>query len=128
MKFTMTRPCDDCPFRKVDGIALTKERIKEISRCMLDSQGGTFPCHRTVDYEGGDESEEVHCAGALAYALKQDTLPQIARIVERMGDMNANAILDNSGDLVWDSERQWLKHGGAYQRMIRSARHGSKKP
>jgi hypothetical protein len=119
MEFTMTVACNDCPFRKAGGIRLTKGRIRELSRMMLDSQGGTFSCHKSVDYSGEDaddtgmrrDESEVHCAGALAYAVKQGTLPQLARIMERLRAFDGDKIVAKCGDEIWDSEREWLAGG-----------------
>lgn len=55
MKYGMTRPCGDCPFLKVGGIRLSQKRVREIAGAMLDSQGATFQCHATVDYDLVDE-------------------------------------------------------------------------
>lgn len=119
MDFDMTVPCGDCPFRKEGGIKLTKDRIRAIGGMMLDSQGGTFPCHRTVDYarERADDGHripgpgEVHCAGALLFAEKQGKTHQMMRIMERLNLYDASKLTDAAKALVWDSLAQWLKSG-----------------
>lgn len=123
MRWDMKSPCDNCPFRREGGIKLRPARIREIAGMMLESQGGTFPCHKTVDYEGDEprvSRDAQHCAGAVAFALKHDTLPQVARIAERFRLLDAEAIFQESGDLVWDSINQWLK-GGAVNRSSAAA-------
>lgn len=111
----MKRPCGDCPFRKVDGIGLTKRRIREIAGMMLDSQGGMFPCHKTVDYsEAGDDKGQarggdVHCAGALIFAEKNGNATQMMRIAERCRSYDHTAFTDEAKAEVWDSQAQWLK-------------------
>lgn len=118
MDYTMTVPCSNCPFRKEGGIPLTSGRVNEIGGMMLSSQGGTFPCHKTVvstsddvdlDDEFYDQSKALHCAGALAFALKNDTMTQMMRIVSRFGGFNPDAIPQSTLDLVWDSLSQWRK-------------------
>jgi hypothetical protein len=120
MEFDLTVPCSNCPFRKEGGIPLRPGRIRELGGMMLHPQGGTFSCHKTVEYGGEGEGDEPegddrngdegqHCAGALAFALKQGKLPQLARIMERLGAFDGDAILAASGHLVWDSIGQWLR-------------------
>lgn len=69
---------------------------------MLNSAGGEFPCHLTVEY--GDETEapihradehEKHCAGALIFAEKNGTSTQMMRIAERLGMYDAQALMTN---------------------------------
>ena len=81
MKYTMTTPCDSCPFREGTIMKLTEDRIIEIESLFGPSnggQGGQFPCHKTVDYdheedEPRNESHDVHCAGALIYAEQHES-------------------------------------------------------
>lgn len=132
MKFTMVIPCDTCPYRKGTTMTLHPGRVRELSLIMLDSQGATFSCHKSVDYnrepdyDENDEPsrripgpEEVHCAGALAYALKHDTLPQMARIMERLRAFDGREILAKSGHLVWDNLQQWLRANAAKEKRRR---------
>ncbi len=104
MKFDMVRPCLRCPFRTDIPGYLSAARVREIGASL---DGGTFPCHNTVDYENGwgddQESEEytpsgneVHCAGALILLERLSRPSQMMRIAERLGfydrrklDMNA---------------------------------------
>lgn len=87
VKFEMKVACKSCPFRKEDGdgksmgpVRLRVGRIIEIHNTITNWHGGTFSCHKTVDYaereedEDDDEgcayvpaAEEHHCAGALGY-------------------------------------------------------------
>jgi hypothetical protein len=87
MKYDLVKPCDSCPFRIRTTMRLTRHRAVEISSMMLDSQGGTFPCHKTVDYSENDEPDtgEQHCAGALIFAEKHQVATQMMRIAERLG-------------------------------------------
>ena len=123
MNFGMTKACNDCPFRKVGGIPLRTSRIEELSDNILNSNGGVFPCHKSVKSaddslevdEFRDTSEEVHCAGAMAYALKQNTATQIMRIAMRFGDLDCDVVERDSGPLVWDSLDDWLGSSHAVQ-------------
>ena len=63
MDYSMTVPCNDCPFRRVGGIRLHADRVKEIGGMMLSGGGGTFPCHKTTkhDYEGNHVPTDRRC-------------------------------------------------------------------
>lgn len=84
MKYTMTAPCDQCPFLGTPQMknGFTIRRLKEFA-------SGEFPCHQTAeadeegDYVATDKS--VHCAGALIFNEKRNTPNQIMRICERLG-------------------------------------------
>lgn len=92
MKFDLNKPCDSCPFCPGRFFGLKKERIIEIVNAL--ESGGTFACHKTVDYddEDGDGRPGTgsFCAGALVMLEKaQDSemapLNQYLRICERLG-------------------------------------------
>lgn len=96
MKYSMTTPCDACPFLNTPNFkrGFTLRRLKEFA-------SGEFPCHQTAeaDEEGDYQATEksVHCAGALIFNEKRDAPNQLMRIMERLGlydrtklDMKAN--------------------------------------
>ena len=92
MKFELTKPCNNCPFRydvEHQYGWLGEERAEEI----IDSleRGETFPCHKTtVDDEDSKWSERVatadsqHCAGALILLEHLEQPNQMMRIAERL--------------------------------------------
>lgn len=101
----MTKPCASCPFLKVGGVRLRKERAEEIAVGLLDSQGIVFPCHKTVDYseyENSDSSDyspqdgHIHCAGALIFAEKNGNATQMMRIMERLGQYDPEKLMADS--------------------------------
>lgn len=53
--FDLKIPCVTCPFRKgqASGFQLGDERLEEIRRAPAPQ------CHKTVDYNGGDEDPET---------------------------------------------------------------------
>ncbi len=119
MKFDMTTPCNDCPFRKVGGIRISEGRTHEIASMMLSSNGGTFVCHKTSSDVSGKrlpEKDQVHCAGALIFAEKNDTATQMMRWMERidlydpkvlMASPAVNLIFDDLDSMVYAaSERE----------------------
>lgn len=92
MKFDLTEPCVECPFRNDLRVYLRPERVKEIIDCLF-VRDGTFSCHKTnqtlVTVEGDLETVETrnsqHCAGAMIFLEKQGRANQLMRISERLG-------------------------------------------
>jgi len=101
MKYTMTTPCDMCPFLNNANMkrGFTMQRLREFA-------SSEFPCHKTADLDESDgdgsgdyvaNENSLHCAGALIFNEKRDTPNQMMRICERIGlydrtklDMKAN--------------------------------------
>lgn len=86
MNYTMTKPCDNCPFVRDSplGKSTSKRRLEEFA-------SGEFPCHKTavLDEESGDylaTKDSLHCAGMLIYLEKRGRSTQMMRICERFGD------------------------------------------
>ena len=88
MRFDLTAPCKNCPFRTDITFYLTKARVYEIWEGITDGDA-TFACHKTVDYsEDGDakrSDKEQHCAGALIALERRNRPNQMMRIAERLG-------------------------------------------
>lgn len=83
MKYTMTKPCDACPFLKAMKRGFTIRRLHQFSK-------GEFPCHKTADTdeETSDfiaRADSQHCAGALIFLEKREKPHQMMRIAERLG-------------------------------------------
>jgi hypothetical protein len=93
--YALRTPCKHCPFRSDIDPYLHPERAQEIAQTLLD--GGSFHCHKTVDYtERDDEPEDERgqgrvtadsqqCAGALATMERGGHIGQGARIAARLG-------------------------------------------
>jgi hypothetical protein len=95
MKYTMTTPCDQCPYLIGSGFTY---------KSLMEHASGEFPCHKACDldedegvYVEKDNGKTPHCAGALIFLEKQNRPHQMMRIAERLGmydmtklDMNAN--------------------------------------
>lgn len=92
MKFNLTTPCKDCPFRKDIAFSLRPERAEEISQALLNDQ--SFVCHKTVDYENENEdkdrSKESFCAGALIILEREGRPNYLPRIAVAFGELNFN--------------------------------------
>jgi len=102
MRFDLRRPCAKCPFRADIPAYLTRGRVDELRRELLE-QDKTFACHQTVDYaamaevaldDDDDEAaayaaiphgEEQHCAGAAILLEKYDRPNQMMRWIARIG-------------------------------------------
>ena len=84
MKFDLTAPCKNCPFRtdmpSQEGW-LGYERAEGITEAILDMDG-TFTCHKTTHLR---DREQQHCAGALIMCEANDKPNQLMRIAERLG-------------------------------------------
>lgn len=82
MEYTMTNPCDLCPFlASMHGWTL--KQLENHAR-------GEFACHKTCtlsedlsEYVPNETS--VHCAGALIFLEKRQKPHQMMRICERIG-------------------------------------------
>ena len=107
MNYNLKRPCDNCPFRREGGIPLHPARIHDIADMMLDWQGGTFPCHKTVDHDDRNTTTEKHCAGALIFADKNGNATQMMRIAGRLRMFNPDELEDV--DAVWATKEEWLE-------------------
>lgn len=68
MRFDLTRPCGDCPFRSDKPFHMRPDRVRQI----LGGARGTawwptpsFPCHKTIEYGGGyiigDDGKSITC-------------------------------------------------------------------
>jgi len=85
-RWHVDRPCNDCPFLRDGGIRLTRDRVKEIARGQLDTQGASFACHKTTGVLGKlPREKDLQCAGGLIFAEKQGAANQITRIMGRLG-------------------------------------------
>ena len=81
MNYSMTEPCDACPFLIGSGFEY---------RSLVAHASGEFACHKTCElsdetgvYEPKQKS--LHCAGALIFLEKQEKPHQMMRISERLG-------------------------------------------
>jgi hypothetical protein len=104
VKYTKTTPCDTCPFLR-NGLRLHPERAEEIGEMLLSNPGGEFPCHKTITHGDNDEEyghaslvdrdKEIHCAGALIFAEKNESSTQMMRICQRIGMYKPDGILNS---------------------------------
>jgi hypothetical protein len=110
VRFDLTKPCSECPFRYDINGYLTEERAEEIVEALL--RGATFSCHKTNDY--GDEGEPIetgdsqHCAGAMILLEHQEQPNQMMRISERIGFYDP-AKLDMTAP-VFDEPETFIDH------------------
>jgi hypothetical protein len=89
MKFDLTRPCDDCPFRNGIQRYLRPERILEI---VMALEQKTFACHKTVyapqpREPNGQFGKKIrqHCGGALVVMAKGGHFGAMQQVAARLG-------------------------------------------
>ena len=86
MKYSMTEPCDQCPFLKTSGFTY---------QSLVEHASGEFACHKACKVEEEEDGSggvfvprnenTSHCAGALIFLEKQNRPHQMMRICERLG-------------------------------------------
>lgn len=72
MKFDLTAPCSDCPFRRDIPPYLSAGRVEQILRDVVEGDK-TFACHKTTSVGTGKRvllKDQQHCAGALILLLR----------------------------------------------------------
>lgn len=112
MSYSITKPCNNCPFRRTNGaVRLRRERIREIAGMMLSPDGAEFPCHKTtVDDEDGERvttGDSQHCAGALIFAEKNGNQTQMMRIAGRLRLYDPDKL--EGRDDVFDTMAEMMK-------------------
>jgi len=115
-KAITSTPCAKCPWRvkfKGDDDYLRSGRRAGIMRDMLAD--ATFPCHETIghadigdDYDelevedGIDYSKSVECAGAALVLLRAERSTNMLRVLERIGMVNLDELLERNADVeLW---------------------------
>lgn len=120
MKYDLKKPCTNCPFlRSEKRVNLRYDRIAEIHNYMTAAQGGSFPCHKTVEHDDDDgeyvpRPGEQHCLGGLIYALAQGSPNQLTRVALRLGVVDADELLKHKG-IVFSSLGEWQRHAVDYK-------------
>jgi len=121
-KAVTSTPCAKCPWRvkfKGDDDYLRPGRRAGIMRDMLADS--TFPCHETLsgadqgdDYDeldtddGVDYSKSVECAGAALVLLRAERSTQMLRVMERIGMVNLDELLEHNADVALWTLREAL--------------------
>lgn len=107
MEYKTKRPCSSCPFStSPSAIKLERERAEGIGGMILSPTGGAFVCHKT-----SGTVKESHCAGAIIFALENESMPQMMRISARLGTFDPGEPLKNNtpGTIVEDWEDMVLR-------------------
>lgn len=105
MKYNLTSPCSNCPFRKDVDPYLHVERVRGI----LDKP---FSCHKTTTCKnrGNRHPEAQHCAGSLILHEKMEAPHQMMRIAERLRMYDRTKL--NMDAPVYDKAAEMLKAYG----------------
>lgn len=117
MDYDMKKPCDACPFKRGTPLTLREGRVEEIVNNMLASDGGAFPCHKTIEHSEDDDESFTelpnckHCAGALIFAEKHGRATQGMRLAERFSGYDAAALMADKEalDSVFDDFEEMLE-------------------
>ncbi len=122
MKFTLTRPCDQCPFRTDHPTYLRAGRVEEICDSLLNEQT-SFPCHKTIHYDVAGVGHYLegtqHCAGALIMLERMDAPNQLMRIMERIGAYDRSTLHMDSP--VYESDQAMIhRHRTAERRRAKA--------
>lgn len=80
MRFDLTTPCAQCPFRSDVRPYIKAERVEEI---LIGNQ--SFACHKTLDKDHRIHANSQHCAGVLIILEREERPHQMMRIAERLG-------------------------------------------
>ncbi len=115
MKFDLTTPCGNCPFKREGHIPLRPDRAEEIADGQLRSNGPTFTCHKTAT--AGRSGMQVngknaaHCAGALIFQLKNDNMTQVVRVAHRLKLFDPERLMSNEAAVasVFDDESEMIE-------------------
>ena len=114
--FTMKTPCDNCPFLKEGGIRVSKTRARNIV-----GESTHFPCHKTIDYNGGEDEDgnnvannTAHtktCAGYMILLFRIGKPNQILQIASRIGLLDQGSLMSNNPatDLVFESAEEMIE-------------------
>lgn len=112
MRFDQKRPCAECPFLRTAGGYLHPVRAREIAENMLDWNGQTFQCHKTLHIaeKRFGKADAQHCAGALIFAEKNDVMTQAMRMAGRLG-IYEPGLADNGRQSarVYDSAAEMIR-------------------
>lgn len=103
MRFDLTRPCGDCPFRSDKPFFLSRDRMCEILGGGAHRwPAASFPCHKTIIY--GDDEEDTgnsktvipptaqHCAGVMAILHRENRPNDAMQLAERVGPWNPSKL------------------------------------
>ncbi len=110
MRFDLTRPCGNCPFRSDKPFHLRPERVRGI---LGGARGGnkwwpadSFPCHRTIEYTDDDTivpETAQQCAGVMAILHRENRPNTAMQLAERLGLWNP-ATLDPDAPFYQSTE------------------------
>lgn len=98
MRFDLTRPCGNCPFRSDKPFHMEPWRVREILGGGEDREwwpSPSFPCHKTIIY-GEDEDDNGNsktvvpptaqqCAGVMAILHRENRPNDAMQLAERFG-------------------------------------------
>lgn len=98
MNVNVTRPCDNCPFRKVGAIELRPGRLEELILNLTASDDKAFLCHKTLDLPASKRDSQ--CAGAMIYLLKAGNPSVTMRIASAVELLHYDKLLAYADTII----------------------------
>jgi len=104
MRFDLTRPCGNCPFRSDIRFGLSPERVREIlggsrrGKATTWWPAASFPCHKTIEYGEDDDDKTTipptaqQCAGVMWILRKENRPNDAMQLAERLGLWNPESL------------------------------------
>jgi len=118
MLFTKTKPCNQCPFRKVSAAGwLGDATAEDFIQSALNDE--LMPCHSTVDYTKKDwktkmmtaKSQVQHCAGARIMYRNQCKRSKDATFMAAERDGKVANVEPSEAVFTWRNEFLEHHHG-----------------
>ena len=109
MKFDLTAPCGECPFRSDRRPYLTVARVRQILTALF-REDKTFACHKSTGIVNGKHVRRVDhqmCAGAAILVKKGGWRNAMLQIAERLGLMDSRELKMDAP--VWRSAWAFLR-------------------
>lgn len=129
--YSLKKPCANCPFRndlESNKGWLGKASAEGIINRLIYHREG-FPCHKTVDYDSIEDSEdgmqtrntdkEIQCAGAISLLKYINEPTQAMQIAERLGfskrlgldtvEISDNVVKSPEEFINMHADRQYIK-------------------
>jgi hypothetical protein len=132
MRYDLHRPCADCPFRRENGIRLSRQQAHSLLSSFVERQPVVLPCHKTTTMRSDGVPELApdtqHCAGLFVLwqvKYKQQTAHMIAAQESGLYDpsalQGADEVVDTMTEMLQLSTADdYVPHVGSVRLPIAS--------
>lgn len=121
-RFSMKKPCGNCPFRKVGAIDLSPGRLAGICNDLMANDRVPFVCHKTLsgsheeDHDDGSEASDdgagsyslgerdSFCAGSMVFLLKAKSPNVSMRMGAALGLLSYDELRAQFGEIIEPSD------------------------